>query len=110
MEKYLKMSDVFDGPVIANHGDDFNGWSIIETGLGLSIDEFGDGGLKKITADYVSHAINSHDDLVAMNKELLEALDTIGAHTITDEGGDEVEVLFGNIEKIQEVIEKAKGR
>ena len=74
MKEYLKMSDVFDGEVVANHGYEFNGWSVVETSLGLSIDESGDGGFNEKTADYVAHAINSHDGLVQMNKELLEAL------------------------------------
>lgn len=41
--------------------------------------------------------------------ELLAALETVGMHTITDEDGDEVEVLFGDIGKIRAAIAKAKG-
>ncbi|MCX7132305.1 hypothetical protein [Aeromonas sp.] len=41
--------------------------------------------------------------------ELLAALDTIGTHTITEEDGSEVEVLFGDIDKIRDAIAKAKG-
>lgn len=70
MDKYLKMADVFEGGVVANHGGDFNGWSVIETPLGRSIDESGDGGFTQRTADYVSHAINSHDELAAEVKRL----------------------------------------
>ena len=75
MKKYLKMSDLFEGGVTANHGDEYNGWSVVETSCGLSIDESGDGGFEAMTADYVAHAINNHDELVAMNKELLAALE-----------------------------------
>ena len=109
MKEYLKMSDVFDGEVVANHGCEFNGWSAVETSLGLSIDESGDGGFNEKTADYVAHAINSHDELVQMSKELLAALESVGVHTITDEDGDEVEVLFGDMDRIQDAIYKAKG-
>ena len=77
MKKYLKMSDLFEGGVTANHGDEYNGWSVVETSCGLSIDESGDGGFEAMTADYVAHAINNHDELVAMNKELLAALEKV---------------------------------
>jgi len=49
------------------------------------------------------------DDLQAQIDELLAALKTIGTHTITDEDGDEIEVLFGNIGKIGDVITKYTG-
>ena len=77
MEKYLKMSDLFEGGVTANHGDEYNGWSVVETSCGLSIDESGDGGFEAMTADYVAHAINTHDELVAMNKELLAVIERV---------------------------------
>ena len=75
MGKYLKMADVFGGAVTANHKGDFNGWSIVETSLGLSIDESGDGGFEQRAADYVAHAINSHDELVAEVERLRVIID-----------------------------------
>lgn len=108
MEKYLKMSDLFEGGVTANHGDEYNGWSVVETSCGLSIDESGDGGFEAMTADYVAHAINSHDELVAMNKELLAALEVIAASE-EFHGGSFVcdfETLQG---VAREAIAKAKG-
>lgn len=77
MKQYLKMADVFEGAVTANHGDNYNGWSVVETSHGLSIDESGDGGFEAKTADYVAHAINSHDELVQMRQDLLEALEAV---------------------------------
>lgn len=92
MKDYLKMADVF---------------------VHDSVEELEQhiyaGYMSKHCSEYAAHAINSHDELVAMNKELLAALKTIGFHTITDEDGDEVEVLFGNMRKIKEAIEKFDG-
>jgi hypothetical protein len=48
-------------------------------------------------------------ELKSQCDELLAALDTIGTHTITEEDGSEVEVLFGDIDKIRDAIAKAKG-
>ena len=77
MKEYLKMSDVFPEGVLAYHGDEYNGWSIIERPEYGSIDESGDGGFEAKTADYVVHAINSHDELVEINIALLQALKSI---------------------------------
>ena len=77
MKEYLKMSDVFPEGVSAYHGDEYNGWSIVERPEHGSIDESGDGGFEAKTADYVAHAINSHDELVEINIALLQALKAI---------------------------------
>lgn len=45
--------------------------------------------------------------LIAAAPELLAALQTIGTHVMTDSDGDDVEVLFGNMEKIAAAIAKA---
>lgn len=64
---------------------------------------------------YVQDAHSSREDLLSVAMmmqaapELLEALETIGVHTITDEDGDDVEVLFGDIDKICAAIAKARG-
>lgn len=59
------------------------------------------------------NAALDHDEsaltLIEQNRELLEALKTIGARTITDEDGDEVAVLYGDMQKIMAAIRKATG-
>lgn len=59
MEKYLKMSDYFE---VNLDGEDV---CAIAAQAGI------------IAQCAVAHAINSHDELVAMNKELLAALEEI---------------------------------
>lgn len=102
MKEYMKMSDVFDGQVVANHGDDFNGWSTVDTAIGLSIDESGDGGFEQKTADYVAHAINSHDELVEMNKELLSELKAMAKAYVNlmESGKDRIESLGGDCDEV----------
>lgn len=103
MKDYLKMADEFDLPVLAEiQRSDF---SVISSPHSEVIGGFGVASHSTAAA----HAINSHDELVEMNNELIAALKTIGVHTITDEDGDEVEVLFGNMRKIKEAIEKFNG-
>ena len=66
MEKYLRMADVFPVEI----GTDDESGSLICDDDCIILESFsGD----KV-ADYTLHAINSHDELVAMNKELLAAL------------------------------------
>lgn len=67
MKQYLKMTDVFPVEI---RTDDESG-SLICDGDGVILESFsGD----KV-ADYALHAINSHDELVQMNQELLAALE-----------------------------------
>lgn len=69
MDKYLKMADAFPVEI---RTDDESG-SLICDGDGVILESFsGD----KV-ADYTLHAINSHDELVQMNKELLAALEAV---------------------------------
>lgn len=62
MKEYLKMADVF---------------------VHDSVEELEQhiyaGYMSKHCSEYAAHAINSHDDLVEMNKELLAALGVIAA-------------------------------
>ena len=69
MKEYLKMSDVFldEMRVI---GDSKN---MLADDVGIIIGCYSGDKM----AEYVLHAINSHDELVAMNKELLEALERL---------------------------------
>lgn len=65
MKEYLKMANYFHGQV-----------SIDASGF-ISDDKYSRGSTD-IAEDYygpICHAINSHDELVQMNKELLEALE-----------------------------------
>ena len=68
MGKYLKMADVFVGEYKPKRRID--AWP--PSRYGETLVE-----LSGSPAQYAVHAINSHDELVAMNKELLEALETV---------------------------------
>ena len=65
MKKYLKMSDVFGGSVEIRSS---NSRHVMCDGV-LAANCF-----CADSAEYAAHAINSHDELVEMNKELLAAL------------------------------------
>lgn len=65
MKEYLKMSDVFPDGVYVGTEEWMNGWFEVRHVGGSSIDESCDGGYSERDANYVSHAINSHDELVA---------------------------------------------
>ena len=68
MKQYLKMADEFDLPVLAEiQRADF---SVISSPLGEVIGGFAIASHSTAAA----HAINSHDELVQMNQELLAAL------------------------------------
>lgn len=69
MEKYLKMSDfvVGDVSISMNHNGD----------VSVQYDYADPDMIVRKTMDAMEHAINSHDELVAMNKELLAALEEI---------------------------------
>lgn len=60
MKEYLKMSNIFEGKIVSEFDclTDYSG------------KPFGE-----VECRYAAHAINSHDKLVAMNKELLAALE-----------------------------------
>ena len=68
-KEYLKMADVFPCGTIVDTDQYYNGWAVIkvkyENQNTATIDESGDGGFYEKTANYISHAINSHDELVA---------------------------------------------
>jgi len=69
MEKYLKMSDFIVGDVSMsmNHNGD----------VSVHYDYADPDMIVRKTMDAMEHAINSHDELVAMNKELLAALECL---------------------------------
>ena len=70
MEKYLRMSDVFKSELFIDSDCD----DVIVDGLSLTVLESFSG---SDAAKFALHAINSHDELVAMNKELLAALESV---------------------------------
>ena len=71
MGKYLKMADVFRDEMRVV-GDSKN---MLADDVGIIIGCYSGDKM----AEYVLHAINSHDELVAMNKDLLAALEVIAA-------------------------------
>ena len=72
MEKYLRMSDVFKSELFIDSDCD----DVIVDDLSLTvIESFGGSDVAK----FAVHAINSHDELVAMNKELQAAIDEVYA-------------------------------
>lgn len=99
MKEYLKMSDVFPDGVCVGTDEWMNGWFEVRHAGGTSIDESCDGGYSERDANYVAHAINSHDELVAEVEKLRDALwriygdgvNFIGAEDLGDEE-DEAEM------------------
>ena len=71
MKEYLKMADIFGD--IAVKVRDSNGRHVMCEDI-LAANCF-----CTDSANYIAHAINSHDELVQMNQELLEALEVIAA-------------------------------
>ncbi len=65
MKEYLKMSDVFAG-IVSNHD------GVLLDDNGFVADTYGMG-----KEELITHAINSHDELVQMNQELLAALEAV---------------------------------
>lgn len=68
MKKYSKMSDVFKSELFIDGDCD----DVIVDDLSLTVLESFSG---SDAAKFALHAINSHDELVEMNKELLAALE-----------------------------------
>lgn len=67
MKQYLKMADVFKGELFIDSDCD----DVIVDDLSLTVLESFSG---SDAAKFALHAINSHDELVQMNQELLVAL------------------------------------
>ena len=76
MKEYLKMSDVFNVEVMVDNSTAYTLKS--ELDKLYRVREVNNHTLMcsgNDVADYAAHAINSHDELVQMNKELLAALE-----------------------------------
>lgn len=69
MKQYLKMADVIDGFVLTSGVRCVTIWGSEQQSSALIL------AVDSKTADYTAHAINSHDELVQMNQELLAALE-----------------------------------
>lgn len=87
MKKYLKMSDFVVGKVQLSFNRNFD--------VCVSYDCADPDMLARKTMDAMEHAINSHDELVATNKELLAVVNNFHI-TEPDEDGCVWLVLNGN--------------
>mgnify|MGYP003537676230 FL=1 len=106
MKEYLKMADVFVGEYKPKRRID--AWP--PSRYGETLVE-----LSGSPAQYAVHAINSHDELVAMNKELLEALETViewydmeSDHTIEPDFYKRMAACQVSEDMAREAIAKAK--
>ena len=109
MEKYLKMSDVFKSELFIDSDCD----DVIVDGLSLTVLESFSG---SDAAKFALHAINSHDELVAMNKELLAALEAViewydmeADHSIEPDFYKRMAACQVSEDMAREAIAKAKG-
>lgn len=77
MKEYMKMSDVFNVNVRVSSciADGFTYYGL----CGDDITNYASFNGNGKAAKYSAHAINSHDDLVQMNKELLAALEDVAS-------------------------------
>ena len=106
MKEYLKMADVF-GVVGVKVG---NGRHV------MCEDVMAANCFCADSANYIAHAINSHDELVAMNKELLEALEAViewydmeADHSIEPDFYMRMAACQVSEDMAREAIAKAKG-
>ena len=108
MEKYLKMSDFIVGDVYMsmNHNGD----------VSVQYDYADPDMIVRKTMDAMEHAINSHDELVAMNKDLLAALEAViewydmeADHSIEPDFYKRMASCQVSEDMAREAIAKAKG-
>ena len=108
MKDYLKMSDVFRDEMRVV-GDSKN---MLADDVGIIIGCYSGDKM----AEYVLHAINSHDELVQMNKELLAALEAViewydmeADHSIEPDFYKRMASCQVSEDMAREAIAKAKG-
>ena len=106
MKQYLKMADVFDCEVESDADLMFS------DSLGNIADFSG----YKTQCRYSAHAINSHDELVQMNQELLAALESViewydmeADHSIEPDFYKRMAACQVSEDMAREAIAKAKG-
>ena len=107
MKEYLKMADVFVGEYKPKRRID--AWP--PSRYGETLVE-----LSGSPAQYAAHAINSHDELVKMNKDLLEALEAViewydmeADHSIEPDFYKRMASCQVSEDMAREAIAKAKG-
>ena len=109
MKQYLKMADVFNVEVMVDNSTAYTLKS--ELDKLYRVREVNNHTLMcsgNDVADYAAHAINSHDELVQMNQELLAALEIIVASE--EFHGDSFVCDFGTLQGVaRAAIAKAKG-
>ena len=108
MKEYLKMVDVFRDEMWVV-GDSKN---MLADDVGIIIGCYSGDKM----AEYVLHAINSHDELVQMNKELLAALEAViewydmeADHSIEPDLYKRMALCQVSEDMAREAIAKAKG-
>ena len=108
MKEYLKMVDVFRDEMWVV-GDSKN---MLADDVGIIIGCYSGDKM----AEYVLHAINSHDELVQMNKELLAALEAViewydmeADHSIEPDFYKRMAACQVSEDMAREAIAKAKG-
>ena len=86
MKEYLKMGDAFPDGVYVCTEEWMAGWFEVRYVDGESIDESCDGGYSERDANYISHAINSHDELVAEVERLRGIIERVisTAHELSE--------------------------
>lgn len=96
MKQYLKMVDIFIvGAVTSEHV------------ISLCDDCLAGHWSSEIPNQYAAHAINSHDELVQMNRELLAALEDLWSDV--EYAYDGFRGARISADKVVEIISKAKG-
>lgn len=115
MSKYLKMAGVFKLPLMHFNDDgsiggvnDSDGDAVIYIRQSPSCMTSSE---RDNRAIYAAHAINSHDELVAMNQELLEAL--VGAQSLLEHYGKTYDHSMPDYSEFclaEQVIAKTKGQ
>lgn len=108
MKQYLKMADVFGGAEVGIRKD---APSLVDCCGVLAANC-----LSPKTARHVAHAINSHDELVQMNQELLAALESViewydmeADHSIEPDFYKRMAACQVSEDMAREAIAKAKG-
>lgn len=109
MKQYLKMADVFKGELFIDSDCD----DVIVDDLSLTVLESFSG---SDAAKFALHAINSHDELVQMNQELLAALESViewydmeADHSIEPDFYKRMAACQASEDMAREATAKAKG-
>lgn len=113
MKQYLKMKDLFPFGAVSKAGV----FNINSDGdVVVDIDGISFHATTEEASNYVTHAINSHDELVQMNQELLAALESViewydmeADHSIEPDFYKRMAACQVSEDMAREAIAKAKG-